>query len=501
MGNRSPDSADVFFSKEQLKKDLKRKVAQSALSKVAANGSSFALTMVSTIVLARLLTPEDFGLLAMVTAITDFARSFIELGLGTATVQRERITQQEVSALFWINCGVGVMLTLGLISLSPLLVWFYGDARLLHICMVLSSIFVLGGLTVQHRALLERQMRFGYLGAINVISAFLSICVAILLALHGSGVWALIYRDILSVGLYLAGTWLVCGWRPNLPNRKPDVRSSLRFGIDVSGFEIIQYFSRSLDRILLGRFSGATSVGLYSKAFQLAMMPIEQFRMVFWDVGLSPLSALQSDAERFRRFYSKLVSIMTFLYMPLVVFLAIQSEAVIRLLLGEAWLSAAPLFRILAIASFFRPVVGTFQLAMIACGKTRRCILWGLINAVCMIIAFGIGIRWGGVGIAYGYTFVSYAIFIWSLWYCFLETPVEALDVIKSLLIPVISSFGAGIILIGLLPYMHNTGTLASLISSSLIIGIAYLSFWLCIPSGRQKLSEFWSYRRELLRA
>lgn len=472
---------------------------RAGLIKMTTSGISTALSIASTVVLARLLTPEEFGLLAMVTAFTEFARSFREIGLGSATVQREEINHEEVSSLFWINLGVGVTIMVAFVCLSPVIAWFYGDSRLLHICMVLSSVFLFGGLTVQHRALLERQMKFGYLGTINMISAILSICVAILLALHGSSVWALVFRDIAFAVCYAIGVWLLCGWIPSLPKQKTDVRSSLRFGAGLSAFDIIQNFTRSLDRVLIGRFCGATVLGLYTKALQLAMMPIEQVRGIFWDVGFSPLSALQSDHERFRRLFSRMLSVMTFLYMPFVVFLAIKSEDVIRLILGEAWLSAAPLFRIFAIAGFVRPIMGMFQLVMISCGNTKRVVVWGVINGVSLVIAFAIGIRWGAFGIAYSYAFMSYALLIWSFWYCFKDTPINAPLVIKTISLPVVLSCGAGIILVILLPHIPNTNPFISIISSISIILTAYLGICLCIPKGRQNLAEFWSYRAELL--
>ena len=491
---------NLFFSKEQLKRDLKRKSVRGTLIRVTANGTSAALTMGSAIVLARLLKPEEFGLFAMVAVITQFARSFMELGLGTATVQRDEITHEEVSTLFWVNLGVGIILMAAMAGLSPAVAWFYGDTRLFHVCMVLSTVFVFGGLTVQHRSLLERQMRFSYLGVIYVASTLISICVAIALALYGFGFWALVWRDLAAVALYAAGTWVLCGWIPGLPRWNAGVRSSLRFGADVSGFSIVQYFTQNLDRVLIGRFCGATPLGLYAKALQLAMMPIEHIRMTILGVGLSPLSALQSDAERYRRFYSRLLSVLSFLYMPFVVFIAIQSEDVIRLLLGEAWVSAAPLLRIFAIAGFVRPIVATYQLVMISCGKTRRYLLWGMVNSVCLIAAFAIGIGWGAIGVSYGYAFASYAILVWSSWYCFKDTPVSALLVIKTILLPVMSSCGAGIILVALRPSISNTSLLVSIVTSFLLVVVVYLGIYLCIPNGRQKLSEFWSYRAELFR-
>jgi O-antigen/teichoic acid export membrane protein len=493
------DSQDTkgFFDREELKRDLRRKVVRSALSKLSANGIVTVLTMGSTIVLARLLTPAEFGLLAMVTAITEFVRSFREIGLGSATVQREKISHEEISTLFWINLSAGVAIAGLLVCFSPVIGWFYCDTRLVSLTIALSSIFILGGLTVQHRALLERQMRFGALGAINVISTIGSIGFAILLAIYGFGVWSLVLRDVVFALFYGGGTWIACRWIPGRPRGSGQVRASLRFGVDVSGFEIIQNFTRSVDQVIIGRFFGAVQLGLYTKGFQLAMMPIDQIRMIFWDIGFSPLSSLHNDRERFKRFYSRLLSVMSFIYMPLVVFIAIQSQDIVRLVLGEKWLEAAPLLRIFAIVSLVRPILGTFQLVMTSCGNTRRCVLWGMVNSIGMILAFGIGIKWGTPGVAYGYASASWAAVIWSFWYCFRNTPVSASLVLKAISLPLIASFGGGGILAALLPLMSSMNVINSTILGGAVITIAYLGIWLCIPGGRQRALEMWSYRRE----
>lgn len=498
MVDKGKNDNSRFFSRKELKKDLKRKTLKGALNKVSANGLSAALTLGSTIVLARLLMPEEFGLIAMVVSVTDLARYLMELGLGVATVQREEITHEEVSSLFWINVGIGAILAGAMAGLSPALAWFYDDGRLFNICMALSVIFLFRGLTVQHRALLERQMRFGYLGTINVASNFLGICVAILMALHGFGVWALVWRELVNAFSYAAGVWLFCRWMPGRPRLSAGVRSSVRFGAHLSGNSIVAYITQNLDRVLIGRFFGATSVGLYAKAFQLAMMPIDQMRMVFWDVGFSPLSALQNDPERFRRFYSKLLSVITFLSIPLLVLIAIRSEDVIRLLFGEAWLGAAPFLRIFSIAGLARPIMVTCQLVMISCGKSRRYMHWGMMSGVCIIIAYVIGIFWGAMGIACAYAIANYITLILMLWYGLKDTPVNAFLVLKTVALPVTSSLGAGVVLVSLVPSIPSESMLMNIVISSLVVGAAYLGIWLSIPLGRQRLAEYWSYSTEL---
>jgi PST family polysaccharide transporter len=501
MKSNSQSNDNSIFSRTDIKKDLKRKSLIGAISKLTSNGTTTAISMISTIILARLLTPKEFGLLAMVTAFTEFARSFQEIGLGSATVQCEETNHDEVSLLFWINAGVGTLIMLVLMGLSPVIAWFYGNTKIIPICAALSTIFLFGGLTVQHRALLERQMKFHYLGAVYVIASLVGLIVAVLLALKTSSVWALVFRDIASGAAFMIGVWLLCRWRPSLPKRKTNIKSSLRFGIQLSGFEILQYVTRSLDQVLIGRFFGPNALGLYSKALQLVSMPIEQFRMIFWDVGFSPLSALQNDPARFRNYYGRLLSVMTFLYMPMTVFIAIEAKDVTRLILGEAWMSAAPLLAIFAVGRFIRPVVSTFQLVMVSCGNSKRCVGWGLANSIGLVAAYSIGIHWNAIGVAYSYAIVSYMLFIWSLFYCFKNTPITIGIVLRSVSIPVITSLCSGVILLLFLSICPLKEVLLNFIVAIFVITFAYLGFWLIIPNGKTHLAELWSYRREIFRS
>jgi O-antigen/teichoic acid export membrane protein len=483
-----------------MKTDLKRKSIFGAVNKFLSNGISLVLSLGSTVILARLLTPKEFGLIAMVTAFTEFAKSFGEIGLGTSTVQREKTNHDEVSALFWINMGVGLSITALIMCCTPLIAWFYNDHRVIKIGMVLSCVFIFSGLTVQHRALLERQMRFGALGAVNIIASALSIGVAIILAFKGSSVWALVFRDLTFALFYASGMWLFSGWIPGIPKRGTNIRSSLKFGAQLSGFDIIQYLSKSLDRILIGKFSGANALGLYTKSSQIAMMPIEQIKLVFWDIGFSPLSALQNAFDRFRNFYTKMISVMTFMYMPIIALFAIQAEDIVCLVLGKSWISAAPYFRLFAIAGFFRPLIGTFYLVMIACGKPKRVILWGLVNTAISIVAIAIGVWWGAIGIASAIACASFVLLAWSLRYCFKDTPVNTLLVIKTISMPVISTIAAGLVLWVVVPYLPFFTPFPRIICGIIIMTGAYLICWVSLPKSRRSLREYRSYIIELFK-
>ena len=289
-----PSSQSVFDTKH-LMTDLKARAVRGGIATMLGQGDQFIIQIASTIIMARLLVPADFGLIAMVTAITGFAILFKDLGLSMATVQRSKITHEQVSTLFWINVTVSTVITLVIFGLAPAIAWFYGEPRLTLITMVLSLVFVLGGLTVQHQALMQREMRFKALAIIRVISILAGLIAAIAFALIGISYWALVIMQITTAMFNTAGVWLLCHWRPSHPFRRVDVKDLLVFGANLTGFDIVNYFARNLDNILLGRFWGANVLGLYSKAYSIMMLPINQIRAPLNAVAIPTLSRLQND--------------------------------------------------------------------------------------------------------------------------------------------------------------------------------------------------------------
>jgi len=203
---------------------------------MAAQGVRFFLRMGSTVVLARLLTPQDFGLIAMVTVITGFVMMFKDMGLSMATVQRDEVNHAQISTLFWINVGLSLCVMLLTAALAPVIAWFYGEPRLVWVTLALASAFIFGGFTVQHQALLRRQMRFGTLAVIGIISMVVGIITAIIAALSGAGYWSLVLMQLATAITIAIGVWVGCDWRPGLFVRRSGIRKMLAFGGNLTGF-------------------------------------------------------------------------------------------------------------------------------------------------------------------------------------------------------------------------------------------------------------------------
>src|SRR5438128_486570 len=236
MGGDSPKPSERYLSTDHLTLDLAADAASSAVVTILSQGLRFLITMTGTIVLARLLNPEDYGLVGMVAAVTGFIALFKDFGLDAATIQRAHISSSQLSTLFYINVGLGGLITLLIAAIAPAVAWFYGEPRLNLITMVSAVGFFLNGIVVQHEALLRRRMRFTTLAIIELVPLILATAVAIVLALRGAGYWALVTSQLAQASTRSLAFWLVADWRPGWPTTFAGVRSMLAFGGNFTGF-------------------------------------------------------------------------------------------------------------------------------------------------------------------------------------------------------------------------------------------------------------------------
>ncbi len=494
MDNTKDRKYEHWFDLGQVRCDLKQKSIRSGFSTLGGNSVSQVLRIASIIVLARILDPEDFGVVSMVTALTVFAARFQDLGLDIATVQQEEITHEQVSSLFWMNTLVGFALMVLTASVSPAVASFYGDERLTWITIALSCSFLSSGLGVQHLALLRRRMRFSQLAWIKIISTAIGLAVGIGLALQGFRYWALVWKEVATGLLITAGAWTICHWRPSLPARGTEIGSFLRVGKDITGFNIVTFVAGSLDQVLVGKFWGAGPLGFYRQASQLMMMPISQILIPFNSIMIPALSALQKEPGKFRQYFKKVVSILSFVYMPAVMYLIIYSENIVLLVLGEKWIQSAGIFKVFAIGAFIQPVAGISSVVLITCGRTRRYFLWGVISAVGTATSLSIGIPWGPMGVAVAFAIFNYVILVPSLVFSFRDTPVSLSVFMRAISVPVLASLGMGAALLLFRTQTAIFPNILQILISLLFAAIIYCGIWYFIPGGKGKLREYLSY-------
>ncbi|NJR44760.1 MAG: lipopolysaccharide biosynthesis protein [Hyellaceae cyanobacterium CSU_1_1] len=491
--NNLRDKDRDYFDTNHLEENLKRRSVRGGAVTIAAQASKFVLKLGSTAVLARLLVPEDYGLIGMATVIVGFVEYFKDLGLSAATIQQAKINHQQVSTLFWINVVIGCLVALVVALFAPAVALIYQEPRLRAITLCLAISFVFSGLTVQHQALLQRQMEFSSLAKIEIIAMINGIVGSIISAYYGAGYWSLVILQLFTVVSNAIGVWLFCRWRPGLPSRNANIGSMLNFGRDLTGFNIINYFSRNLDNFLIGRVWGAQQLGLYAKAYQLVLLPINQINVPVDRVALPALSRLQNDPERYQKYYGRALLAITFLGMPLVMFLCVSADKVILLLLGKEWLKAIPIFQFLIPAAF----IGTFNLATgwvyQSLNRNDRQLRWGIFSSVLNVIIFVVAIKWGALGIAAAYGLSRIIIVIPAIVYCYRGTWLKLTDFFAIIFLPTFGSIGAAIgvfILQRLFLREIELNTFASFSLDCLVYILFYGSIWCLIPQGRKRLRD-----------
>ena len=483
-----------LFDTRHLHTDLKKRSLKSGAVTLTSQGMMFVIQLASTMILARILTPQDYGMMAMVVSITGLASILSNLGLSTATIQRAEITHEQVSTLFWINTAIGALVTVVIASLSPVVAWFYQTPELVWMMLALSSNFFINGMTVQHSALLNRQMKFYALAKIQVLSTLIGIVSAVVAAKYGLGYWALVINSVVTSVTSVIGTWFSSGWMPGMPRKSAEVKAMVKFGSDIVGFNIINYFSRNLDNILIGRYHGSAELGFYSKAYQLLMMPITNLRDPMNRVAMPALSKLQNEPIHYRNYYKKYISILAFVSMPLVVFMFVCSEQIVSLLLGEQWLEASEIFRLLAIAAFIQPVSTTWGLLLISSGKSKRYLRLGLFNSVFISISFGCGLAWGAKGVAISYAIATYLLLYPTLVYSMFDSSVTVRDFFSSIFKPLLSSLFMGAscwYFLAIIPDYPEFFTIAMCTIFSVIV---YFLSIIAISLGIRDIKEYFYY-------
>jgi O-antigen/teichoic acid export membrane protein len=414
---KATDPNEKHLCTDHLLGDLKGRTISGAFITTASQGTQFLLNLAFIMVLARLLTPKDFGLYAMVTTVTGFLWMFQDAGLSTATVQRQQITHAQVSNLYWVNIGVGGVTTLLVAALSPVVAWFFREPRLVGITLVLSGTFLFASSTVQYIALLNRQMRFGAIAIIYIVSLLAGYLTGVGMALLGYGYWALVGASVMQVALRLVLAWLFSGWRPKLPSRNTQTWHMLTFGANITAGSLIYSLARGADNLLIGRFFGAAAVGLYSRASILLIRPLEQFTIPINAVLVPALSRLQTEPDRYRRTFLRVYEAMaltSFLSTGLLLALARPLTLVV---LGPKWEQAAPIFAGFSIAALCIPLAGASTWLFQTQGRGKDWLINSVLGSCITVGSFVAGLPFGPVGVAIAYSVAGLFIGVPILFY------------------------------------------------------------------------------------
>jgi PST family polysaccharide transporter len=397
------NAQNIHLADNESSGDLSRQALRGGAASVMSRLINGGIQMTSAIVLARLLTPTDYGLVAMVNVLTSFAPLLIDFGLGDAMTQKARITHQQVSCLFWMSSGIGLVLTILMAGCSPLIARMYHEPQLQGIAIMSSVTFVLLGMSGQHLALLRRKLQFAKVARIEVGSNLTAVALAISLAAVGYGYWGLVIRPIAAAACMLAGAWIYCRWRPGLPVFDDEVKKLVRFGMHVVGFTMTYTAGKSSDRFALGLCYPAREVGLYQNALNLYENSIFAVIAPMHNVGSAALSKLQSVPQILKQKYLAALSSLAFYIMPAAAMLSVLSVDLVVVLLGEKWRVAGSLLGILALRGMFHVIDGSQGWLHLSTGRPDRWMKWGIVSTIVQVTAVVAGLPYGARGVAIGF--------------------------------------------------------------------------------------------------
>ena len=381
------------------------------------------LQFVQVAILARLLAPADFGLMALVTATLAFATIFADMGISSAIIHRRDVTQQQLSSLFWLNVSASGALMLLLMLFSPLLAYFYGEPRLTELLLLASCLFLINGLGQQLRVNAEKALEFRKLATIEIIAVLLGFVVAVGCALLGVGVYALIWGSLINALVSTALSWLILadGWRPTFRLQLAEIRTFLKFGAYMIGNNMANTINSMLDIFLGGRLLGASALGLYSLPRNLSLQIAGLINPIVTRIGFPVMAAVQHEPEKIKSIYLKTMRMTASINFPIYFGLAAFAPSIVQIMFGEQWADSSDTLRILAFWGLIRSTGNPVGSLLLAVGKADLQFRWNLLLLCFIPPTLWIGANYGINGLAFSLLIMQATLFI-PTWY-FLVKP------------------------------------------------------------------------------
>ncbi|SFG36470.1 Membrane protein involved in the export of O-antigen and teichoic acid [Desulfotomaculum arcticum] len=370
------------------------------------------LYFVISVILARLMSPREFGLIGMTTVFTGFAALFSDLGLGAALIQKSGIEERHLSTVFWINIAAGVVLTAVVIAAAPLIAMFYQEPALRLLTMAIAFNFVIGAFKVVHNALLQKAMDFRRLAKIEIAAVFISGSAATVAALSGFGVWSMVIQSLVLTVTSVVIMWLCSTWRPTWHYDTGALKELTGFSTSLLGFNVINYWIRNLDNVLIGKYISSTALGIYTRAYSLMLLPLTQISRVISLVMFPAMSAIQKDLSKTKEVYLRSTRIIALVTFPLMMGLLVVAEPFIATIYGNKWQGVIPVLKIFCLNGAMQSVGTTVGWIYTSQGRTDLMFKWSLFAGLIKGTSIIIGLRWGITGVAAAYV-LSGCIVLW----------------------------------------------------------------------------------------
>jgi len=408
-----------------LTKDLGRATMSAGMYTMISQITTTVIKMAGMMVLARIIAPASFGLIAKVASIVGLTSLIGDFGISVPIIQSKEISQKQLSSLFWVIVGVGGSLAVAVVVASPAIAWFYSDPRVISVAMMSAVSLLLRTPATHHTAMLRRRLQLGRLAIVEVVAAIVSIAVAITLAMLDFGYWALLFQAMVFAGATTLGATLATGWFPDWHFSLGEIKEKLKMGGNFTAGTIMNYIARNGDNVLIARVWGEASCAFYTKAYGLLLLPVQQISGPMGKVAVPALSRLQDEPERYNRFFYRGCTISFVLQIPIVIFAAFAGREIVLAMLGPAWAAAVPIFVALTPALFIAATGPATSWVFLSRGDTDRWFKMVIVNSIGTILAFFVGVKYGPIGVAMGFSISAVLLRIPNILYCFQPTTLQ----------------------------------------------------------------------------
>ncbi len=361
------------------------------------------LSIASVATVARLLGPSAYGIMAMANLLIVFILNFRDLGTGSAIIQRPVITNRLLSSLFWVNFFLGLTFAVLICVASSAVAAFFKTPELIPILCALSISFWLTSCGVVQNSILIREMRFRTLAVADMTAAVIGYVVALTFAYTGFGVWSLVYASIANSLITCVAYWIGSGWKPTWEFDKQEVKSIAGFSLNLSGFGLVNYFSRNADNITVGKVLGRAPLGDYQMAYNLMLTPIQNISSVIAQATFPAFARIQDDNQRFRLAYTRSCMLIALITFPVIAGMGVVADPMIHAILGLKWVGAIRIFQILAPVGLVQSVQTTVGQIYMAKARTDWWFRWAIASGCVLVLSFLLGIHFGVMGVAAGY--------------------------------------------------------------------------------------------------
>ena len=387
-------------------------VRWSALAKYAVQGTE----LVSSVIVARLVMPEAYGLMGMALVAIGFLSVLQNLGFAPAVIRRTSVSQGFLSTLFLANLAFSTLSVVTLLALAPLFASVYGDARVSPVMSLLGLVLLIYALGMIPGALLTRRMYFSRLAAVEIGATLIRCMIAICLAYAGWEVWALVSSSVVGAGFHTLGVWLAARWRPRLWFRWVHLREVVGFAAGVTGTRIVNYGSRSMADFLVGALLGAHALGIYSVAARFMLLPREAIGDVVMQVFYPVFSRIQQEDQTLARTIVRVCGAIALVAFPCVFGLVAVAPLLVEEILGTKWTSAIPVMYALApVGAIYAILVPASHIYLVK-GRTDIMFAWELVRALLVMGCIILSVRWGILGVAVGFAVANGLLALPNLW-------------------------------------------------------------------------------------